>query len=131
MNASVFRSTVLNHWKIIEILDCSQFNIFESVTVRNTVFNMQLSDTGSDVIGFRNTSNADKFSELINEELEIIAKEKLLGLNQNWGLAFSRSEEIIELVEKIKSSNSCLINLFPDISQGLIAYDKYRGQSKK
>ena len=131
MNASVFRSTVLNHWKIIEILDCSQFNIFESVTVRNTVFNMQLSDTGNDVIGFRNTSNADKFSELINEELEIIAKEKLLGLNQNWGLAFSRSEEIIELVEKIKSSHSCLINLFPDISQGLIAYDKYRGQSKK
>jgi hypothetical protein len=131
MNASMFRNTVLNHWKIIEILDCSQFNIFESVTVRNTVFNMQLSDTGSDVIGFRNTSNADKFSELINEELEIIAKEKLLGLNQNWGLAFSRSEEIIELVEKIKSSHSCLINLFPDISQGLIAYDKYRGQSKK
>ena len=131
MNASMFRNTVLNHWKIIEILDCSQFNIFESVTVRNTVFNMQLSDTGSDVIGFRNTSNADKFSELINEELEIIAKEKLLGLNQNWGLAFSLSEEIIELVEKIKSSHSCLINLFPDISQGLIAYDKYRGQSKK
>lgn len=121
MNASMFRSTVLNHWKIIEILDCSQFNIFESVTVRNTVFNMQLSDTGSDVIGFRNTSNADKFSELINEELEIIAKDKLLSLNQNWGLAFSRSEEIIELVHRI-SSNQLTIGEAFNLSQGYIPY---------
>lgn len=131
MNASSFRVNLLNHWEIKELLDCSQFNIFESVTVRNTVLNMQLSHNGSETVGFRKTNCADKFSELIDEDLDYIKKENLLALNQNWGLAFSRKKEVIELVQKINNSYSCVSNLFPEISQGLIAYDKYKGQSKE
>lgn len=53
----------------------------------------------------------------------------LLQMNQNWGLAFSLSQEKISLVNKISVMGNSLSSLFPEISQGLIAYDKYQGQS--
>ena len=50
-------------------------------------------------------------------------------MNQNWSLAFLLDEKIIKIISKIKETSINLINYFPEISQGLIAYDKYRGQS--
>lgn len=44
-------------------------------------------------------------------------------------LAFSRPLNVIRLVRKIKDNKLQLKDLFPEISQGLIAYDKYRGQT--
>ena len=66
---------------------------------------------------------------MLNEPKQYLEISDLLQLNQNWGLAFSRPKKVIQLIKKIKSNKQSLISIFPDISQGLIAYDKYRGQS--
>lgn len=129
--AKNYRITLLNRWEIRELLDCSGFNIFQSVTVRNTVVTMQKKKNGGSSIGYRNTAIATSFDELTAEPLQTLGRDELTAINQNWGLAFSRSPEVIELVNKINRSGKTLTELFPKSSQGLIAYDKYRGQSKE
>ena len=56
-------------------------------------------------------------------------KEDLLSLNQNWGLAFMLTYDVVKLLYKIKFNKKSVADYFPEISQGLIAYDKYKGQS--
>lgn len=53
----------------------------------------------------------------------------ILMMNQNWGLAFSLCQEKVSVVNKICICGKSLNSYFPEISQGLIAYDKYQGQS--
>jgi hypothetical protein len=48
--------------------------------------------------------------------------------NQNWALTFKLDEITLNLISKI-SNQKKLAFFFPEISQGLIAYDKYQGQS--
>ena len=126
-----YRMQILENWNLIEVLDCTKFPIFESATVLNTIISWskkQISETFT-TIGFRNTTGALNFVDLLNEPKQYLEISDLLQLNQNWGLAFSRPKKVIQLIKKIKSNKQSLISIFPDISQGLIAYDKYRGQS--
>lgn len=126
-----YRMQILENWNLIEVLDCTKFPIFESATVLNTIITWskkQISETFT-TIGFRNTTGALNFVDLLNEPKQYLEISDLLQLNQNWGLAFSRPKKVIQLIKKIKSNKQSLISIFPDISQGLIAYDKYRGQS--
>ncbi|GAB3568721.1 hypothetical protein GCM10027578_21790 [Spirosoma luteolum] len=44
-------------------------------------------------------------------------------------MVFKKSETVLSLISKIKAVGERASNYFPDISQGLIAYDKYKGQS--
>ena len=114
----------------MEILDCTKFFIFDSATVLNTIIIWRKKkSTILNCIGYRNTANALTFGELLNEPKQTLEISELLNLNQNWGIAFSRSKEIILLINKIKNNKQSLMDVFPEISQGLIAYDKYRGQS--
>lgn len=129
--ARPYRVKLLDKWKIRELLDCSKFNIFQSVTVRNSVVTMQKKKNGAPTIGYRNTSDANSFDALVTEPLQNIEREDLLAINQNWALAFSRPSKVIELVNKITNTGKPLMEFFPESSQGLIAYDKYRGQNKE
>ncbi len=52
-------------------------------------------------------------------------------MNQNWGLAFFLEPNVITVINEINHNKKRLGEFFPRISQGLIAYDKYRGQDKK
>ena len=52
-------------------------------------------------------------------------------MNQNWALVFKLSPNIIFLSKKIRNNSVELQHYFPEISQGLIAYDKYKGQSEE
>lgn len=81
------------------------------------------------VVGYRNTANASSFEDLITTPTEHITKPDLLDMNQNWGLAFYLPQTHIKIINKIGSCKNTIQSFFPDISQGLIAYDKYRGQS--
>ena len=119
--AKNYRKKMLEKWEIHELLDCSGFNIFQSVTVRNSVITMQKVKEGGSTIGYRNTASADNFDELIAEPLRTLAREELLAINQNWGLAFSRSPEVIEIVNKIAAQPHVLSDFF-DSSQGYIPY---------
>lgn len=126
--ADKYRTSILSKWNIIEILDCSKFPIFESATVLNTINTWQ--KKSSECVGYRNTSNANNFQELISQERLKMKKSDLLSMNQNWGLAFRLDRTTINLITKIKSNRNQLCRYFPDISQGLIAYDKYQGQTE-
>lgn len=119
--AKTYRAQMLDRWDIKELLDCSNFNIFKSVTVRNSIVTMQKKDGGGSVIGYKNTADVNNFEELIAETPQSIGREDLLEMNQNWGLAFSRSPEVIEIVNKI-ASQPCALSDFFESSQGYIPY---------
>lgn len=127
--ANSFRTNILNNWNIIEILDCTKFPIFESAVVRNTINIWQKGSLENGVVGYRNTANASSFEELVIIPRKYIPKQDLLIMNQNWSLAFYLPRTYIKIINKIGSCRNTIQSFFPDISQGLIAYDKYRGQS--
>lgn len=129
--AKRFRELIVEKWNVLEILDCTQFSIFESAVVRNAINLLQKSSNGSKEVGYRNTANVKAFAELLDRQREKMAVESILSMNQNWGLAFFLPSDKREVVNKISSQSIIANDVFPQISQGLIAYDKYKGQSEE
>jgi hypothetical protein len=127
--ADLYRRNLLQKWQLIEILDCTKFSIFQTATVRN-VITLWKKDVGENV-GYKQTKNKKTFKQLSSSPRQNIKNVELLQLNQNWGLAFFLDKQAIKRVARIKTGKSKLENFYPEISQGLIAYDKYRGQSKE
>ena len=127
-----FRETVLEKWNVIEILDCTKFKIFDA-TVLNSIITWQKSPLTikRETVGYRKTAGSKSFEELISVPREQMNKKDVLLMNQNWGLAFSLDNLTVGIVNKITQSGITIEKVFPEISQGLIAYDKYRGQSDK
>ena len=125
--ARQYRTELLNTWGILEILDCSRFKIFESATVMNTI-NLFCKHS-TDFVGYRSTTKSLSFSDLISQPHLSMSKDDILCMNQNWALAFRLSSDVIKVVNKIASIGAPLSSYF-DTSQGLIAYDKYKGQSE-
>lgn len=126
--ASRYRLSILDNWNILEILDCTRFPIFDKAVVRNTI-NVWQKQQSNNLIGYRNTSDIVSFNDLIGRPRIYMKKEDLLSLNQNWGLAFMLTYDVVKLLYKIKFNKKSVADYFPEISQGLIAYDKYKGQS--
>jgi hypothetical protein len=126
--ADKYRKSILENWNAIEILDCTKFPIFDA-TVLNTINTWQKGK--SQFVGYRNTSKSYSFEELTAKPRKIIEKSDLLSMNQNWGLAFFLEPNVITVINEINHNRKKLDEFFPQISQGLIAYDKYRGQDKK
>lgn len=129
--ASDYRKKLLNNWELF-ILDCTAFKIFEKATVLNAITIFVNNDLAKDV-KYKNTYDASDFQSLISRENQKINYKDLLKINQNWSLAFKLSNKIIKTVNKIQDTKTTvpLYTLFPEISQGLIAYDSYQGQSKE
>lgn len=129
--AKHFREMLVEKWNVLEILDCTKFPIFESAVVRNAINLFQKDSEGSKQVGYRNTANVTSFSDLLEREREFMTVESLLAMNQNWGLAYFLPTSIRNVVNLVSSSPLAVKDVFPEISQGLIAYDKYKGQSEK
>lgn len=127
--ATNYRLHILKNWAIVEILDCTKFPIFKSAVVRNTI-NLWRKETNNSEVGYRNTTDIKSFSDLIAKNVLSIEINDLIKLNQNWALAFSLTPQKAQIITKISSAAKTISELFPEISQGLIAYDKYRGQSR-
>lgn len=127
--AKKYRINILKKWNVIEILDCTKFKIFESATVFNTINTWQKNTIQNDEIGYRNTSSSLSFKELISVPRLKMSTSQLLMFNQNWGLAFTLNIAKIEVLKKLTHFERTIESCFPEISQGLIAYDKYQGQS--
>nr|WP_315198222.1 TaqI-like C-terminal specificity domain-containing protein [uncultured Flavobacterium sp.] len=128
--AQNYRLELFEKWNINEILDCTDINIFEDATVRNIIFQF-VKNENNDKLVYRQTNDLVSFNELVSRENQVIHKNLIEKNNQNWGLIFKLSKEKISVVNKIKTDTKCLIDLFPETSQGLIAYDKYKGQSEE
>lgn len=129
--AKHFREMLVEKWNVLEILDCTKFPIFESAVVRNAINLFQKDSEGSKKVGYRNTANVTSFSDLLEREREFMTVESLLTMNQNWGVAYFLPTSIRNVVNLISSSPLAVKDVFPEISQGLIAYDKYKGQSEE
>ena len=128
--AKKFREIMLEKYSIEYILDCTSFKIFEKATVFNSIVLMKKNINDNKQVGYKPTKNIKNFNELILKETMYLTKEEMLDNIDNWSLAFRLDKDIISLVSKIKKNNK-LIDYFPEISQGLIAYDKHRGQDEK
>ena len=129
--ASSYREKITKEWNILEILDCTQFPLFESAVVRNIIYSFRKKEILNNKINYRRTSRARSFSSLISEKNESMLIDDLMTFKQNWGLAFKLDEKVTRALITIKENTAPLNELCPDISQGLIAYDKYRGQTKE
>jgi hypothetical protein len=131
--ASEYRKKMLSQWEINCILDCTRFKIFEEASVFNCI-NILIKDS-RDIevksVGFKPTGAALKFSNLINEQTVHVSSEAMLANNQNWGIVFKLKPEVLKVISKIKNNSIQLDEVFPEFSQGLIAYDKYQGQTKE
>jgi adenine-specific DNA-methyltransferase len=129
--AQSYRLNLFDYWTLDEILDCTNFNIFEDATVRNIIFQFTKSDSKNYTLGYKNTANVESFEILVARKQNRISKQ-IAEINiQNWGLVFKLEKETLTIVGKIKTNKKPLIELFPETSQGLIAYDKYQGQSEE
>ncbi|MDG4717314.1 Eco57I restriction-modification methylase domain-containing protein [Winogradskyella marincola] len=126
--AASYRLELFEKWELTEILDCTKFNIFQTATVRNTINTWKKGR--NQFVGYRKTKNQESFKELVQKERTVLTVDDLAEMNQNWGLAFMLDATIIEIIADIKNDSIPLSEIFPEISQGLIAYDKYRGQSE-
>ena len=126
--AKKYRKSVLCSWTIEELLDCSKFKIFESATVLNTINLFRKTDGECQYCKYRTTTRAMNFNDLISEKRDVISGKDLSDMNQNWALAFRLSSDVIIITSKISNFEHPISEYF-ETSQGLIAYDKYQGQS--
>ncbi|MBQ0046416.1 MAG: Eco57I restriction-modification methylase domain-containing protein [Prevotellaceae bacterium] len=137
-------------WTIHELLDCTNIQIFDSATVRNTVMIMQKSLSPSEMIFYKNTrdliesqddEDADGkkqkddgkilFGKLVARETRSISFNDIIAdFAQNWGLAFFLTKDENRVVGKIEENTATIESVFEEISQGIIAYDKLKGVIK-
>jgi hypothetical protein len=117
--ASSYRIDLFDKWSLTEILDCTKFSIFQTATVRNTINTWKKGVNNK--VGYRKTKGQESFKELERKERVFLSKEDLLEMNQNWGLAFMLSKNIIDIVFRIKDNKDELQTHF-EISQGYIPY---------
>lgn len=128
--ANKYREELLKYWTIQEIIDCTAFKLFESAVVRNII--LLFSKTiGGKVVGYRNTFDSKTFNDLISVPRRYLNFDEIQLFSQNWALAFKLPKSIVDVIKTIKKDKKQLIDINPEISQGLIAYDSYRGQSKE
>ena len=129
--AQSYRLSLFDNWDLDEILDCTNFNIFEDATVRNIIFQFTKPASKKNTLGYKNTSGIASFGHLVSQKGITIPKETAESNIQNWGLIFKLDKDTLNIIEKIKNTESTLKDFFPETSQGLIAYDKYQGQSSE
>lgn len=118
--ATEYRKGILENWFVNIIIDCTSFKLFESATVYNVIAIFSKS-IDSNLVGYKNTLNAEQFEDLLKRETLFISKEMLISNNTNWGLVFKLSQKTLNLIKKIKF-NSQKTDSVLDISQGFIPY---------
>ncbi|MBI2281053.1 MAG: Eco57I restriction-modification methylase domain-containing protein [Bacteroidetes bacterium] len=128
--AKNYRENLFQNWQIQEILDCTDFNVFEGSATVRCIITQFINKKSDDIVYYRPTANVSSFDELKERKQNKTTKTILLENNQNWALVFKLSSDVLQLVSKIKSNKKSLENYFPEFSQGLIAYDKYQGQDE-
>lgn len=122
--AANYRLSLFRTWKMDEILDLTKIPIFQSAVVRNAIIRWTAhKENESFDVGYKRTKDALDFSTLISRKTKKISKKEIEEYNQNWGLVFLLSPEIISLCKKINDTGKSLINLY-DVSQGYIPYRK-------
>jgi len=128
--AENYRKGLISNWGIKIIIDFTNYSLFDTATVRNSVF-VLCKGIKTNSINYLSTSDSElSLEEFISQKLEILDVSLLNEFSQNWALAFKLPQNKINAIASIKENSKHLNYYFPEISQGLIAYDKYQGQSQ-
>lgn len=128
--AQKYREELLENWKIITLVDFTNFALFEGATVRNSVFVLEKGGTNKTINFLPTIRDEINLADFIHQKTEQLDVNLLYEFSQNWALAFKLPTSTISALANLKRNSKSLNFYFPDISQGLIAYDKYQGQSK-
>lgn len=128
LGAAEYRLALFKEWTLDEVLDCTNFSIFPEATVRNVI--ITATRRPGDMLCYRPTMEATSFQKLVAANRVCITQADVAAGNLNWGLLFRLPKAILDLVARIRATTTPLSTLFPESSQGLIAYDKYQGQDK-
>ena len=119
--AKSYRENLFQNWQIQEILDCTDFNVFEGSATVRCIITQFINKKSDDLVYYRPTENVTSFEELKERKLNTTTKAILLENNKNWALVFKLNADILNLIGKIKNSSSTIISNF-DVSQGYIPY---------
>ncbi len=120
--AQNYRLNLFDSWNLDEILDCTNFSVFEDATVRNIIFQFSKIVNSENSLTYRRTNEIEAFNKLINRKKITISKDIVKVNNQNWGLIFKLDSQVLDLVKKIKSNN--LLTSHYNVTQGYIPYRK-------
>lgn len=120
--AQNYRLSLFDNWKLVEILDCTDINIFEDAVVRNIIFQF-IKEEKTDTLGYRRSNNIDDFQDFLERDRMVVDKSTVEANNQNWALIFKLDKSTLDVVKKVKSQDSSLSEHF-DITQGYIPYRK-------
>lgn len=128
--AKKYREYILNEWRIINIDDLSDYEVFNSAKVRTCIINFQKGKINNELdnikfnLPFYNVSYKIEKSMLVNYHL---LKENI----DNWLAIFRINVRDLKILAKIKENSTSISDLKCRVSQGLIPYDKYRGHSEE
>ena len=92
--AKKYREQLLSNWQIDELLDCTNFDIFDEATVKCIITQFINIQTSNDV-NYRPTENTSSFQQLISQSHVSISQSRLLANNQNWGLVFKLKPKMV------------------------------------
>ncbi|MFM0722374.1 TaqI-like C-terminal specificity domain-containing protein [Paraburkholderia strydomiana] len=124
-----FRVSLLSDWDVLEIADCTDYPVFSDATVRNVILSLAKSGD-SENVPYRDVTTAKSLKDVLDAPIEIKTKADLINFNTNWSLAMKLPEKMVKIIGAIRSKSTPLSEYFPETSQGLIAYDKYQGQTE-
>ena len=116
--AESYRNKILKNWWVDELLDCTNFEIFENATVRNIITLFQKNNS-SKYLWYRNTKNILNFYDLLRNKKEYILASELN--NKNWGLSFKLDKKVSEILSKIVKNSWKIVDFF-ESSQWYIPY---------
>jgi type I restriction-modification system DNA methylase subunit len=131
VNANTYRTSALCEWGVELIIDFTNYALFNAATIRNSVFLFRKNKKTQRIKYLPTDDIKLDLVQFLNQKHKTLTVSSLQKFNQNWALSFKLSDLVINVLLGIKRNSIQLQRLFPEISQGLIAYDKYRGQSQK
>ncbi len=128
VNAAQYRITLNQKWQLDKVADCTNFKIFDGVSVYNSI--VFFTKGVCDRLFYFPTAEITDFQSLVSQTAKEMKWENLIRMNNNWGLAFKLKPEVVSLIYKIDEREKLSQYYDNKVSQGLIAYDKYQGQNE-
>lgn len=126
--ANKLRKLLIKEWDVFAIDNLSDIDVFKSATVRTCI--PYLIKKKSDKEKYVKFIDSKLVENSIERKIKIKNKEILDENIDSWLNIFYQNEKSIEIIDTIRTDSIQLKDI-ADISQGLIAYDKYRGHSQE
>ncbi|KAA3618543.1 MAG: restriction endonuclease subunit M [Calditrichaeota bacterium] len=129
--AENYRDDLIKNWGIKSIIDFTNYSLFDTATVRNSVIIFTKGEESKDVKYLPTLNSKLDLNSFMSQDVKALNISLFREFSQNWALAFKLSKSTINAVANIKLNSKPLNFFFPEVSQGLIAYDKYQGQHEE